>query len=221
MSIKQKILNAPLFSTLSEAEIEGIVSVTKTRIYPKGAMIIGQDEQGNALFIISKGSVKVVMFGEDGGETILATLEQGNFFGEMAIFGDMQRSATIYTAEETELLIIEKRDILDQIKKFPAISLYFLKELSNRLRQTDERIECITLLDIYQRVIRVILQYAKAKGVYGAEEIVINNRPSNQEIANMIGVSRETVSRVMSSLARAGSISINGKKLVVRKTPMK
>ncbi|MBI5187335.1 MAG: Crp/Fnr family transcriptional regulator [Nitrospinae bacterium] len=221
MSIKQKILASTLFSTLSEAEIESIASVTKTRIYPKGAMIIGQEEHGSALFIIAKGSVKVVLFGEDGGETILATLEKGNFFGEMALFGDMQRSATVYTAEETELLVIEKGDLLKLINKFPAISLYFLKELSNRLRNTDERIECITLLDVYHRVIRVILQYAKAKGIYGAEEIVINNRPSNQEIANMIGVSRETVSRVMSSLAKAGSISANGKKLVIRKTPVK
>lgn len=218
--MKEKIKNVSLFSTLSEVELAGIASLAETRIFPKGALIIGQEEEGNYFFIIAKGLVKVVLLGEDGKETILTTLGKGSFFGEMALFSDMSRSASVFTMEDTELLTISKKDFIKLIQKHPQVSIHLLKELSNRLRRADERIGYITLLDIYQRVIQIILQHAQTNGVYDAKKIVIENRPTNQDIANMIGVSRETVSRVISSLAKAGSLAVSGKKIVIKRTSL-
>lgn len=205
----------PLFLHSSEETLHWLARQAVTRLYEANQAIVYQNEPGTALYIILSGRVKVVLHGEEGKEVILATLARGEFFGEMAVVDGLPRSASVIAMEPTLLLIVTREVFLTLIQRSPELALSFIRELSRRLRLADAKIESLALMDVYGRVARVLREIAEREGRVEEGRIVVEKRPTQQEIAAMAGTSRETVNRILNDFIRSGYISIEGKRLII------
>ncbi len=207
------LLYVPIFSDLPEDTIEKIAQVGSTRTYKKDSIILMEDEVGGALFIIVKGKVKVTRTSNDGREVILNILTDSDIFGEMALLDGQTRSATVTAMEDSEIFIIQRNQFLEFLKEHPEISIALMQELSKRLRTADMQIKSLSLKDAEGKVATVILQLANDIGKIKQGIVEIDKLPLQQDLANMAGTSRETISRTLHSFAKKGLIELEGSKL--------
>ena len=215
MSHVSFLRQVPLFESLDDTEIDALSELTFTRTFNKETVIILAEEEGDTLFIIKEGQVKVSIVSEEGREVILSLLGGGAVFGELSLLDGKPRSANVVATEDTELVILRRTDFIQLIYKTPQIATALLAELASRLRKTDRQIEGLALLDVTSRISETLLQLASEQGSESEEGIVIRNRPTHQELANMSGTTRETVSRVLKRLASQGYIISKGRQLVI------
>lgn len=204
-----------IFKGLDEDGVAKLSASLRPLDFSKDALIVSQDDQGDALYIIERGRVKVVLYGESGREMILTMFRPGDFFGEMSLLDGQPRSANVLAMEDARLLVLSREDFMRHMRSEPAIAANILAEMSLRLRKADEIIGNLALLDVYGRVARLLIELAKKEGETTDEGIVITSRPTQQDIASMIGTSRETVSRVLSEFQRRGFLQMQGKKIVL------
>jgi CRP/FNR family cyclic AMP-dependent transcriptional regulator len=181
-----------------------------------GSLIVSHEEPGDALFVIAKGKVKVVLYGETGREIILSILKSGDFFGEMSLLDRQPRSANVVAIEDSELLCLDRDAFQTHLTANPSTALGILAEMSRRLRHADEVIGNLALLDVYGRVARTIRELAHKQGEPVDGGLLVRERPTQQEIAGLIGTSRETVSRALSEFTRRGLLEMQGKQILVR-----
>ncbi|MDP3775859.1 MAG: Crp/Fnr family transcriptional regulator [Gemmatimonadales bacterium] len=211
MSATDVLQRVPLFTDLNEAELARFAEVTREREYPKNSVILFEDDPGDALYIVSTGQVKVVLIGEDGREVILSVLSDGDFFGEMAIIDDEPRSAHVIAMKDSHLLVLRREAFQAQLEQNPKIALKLLRVLVQRLRRADEKIGGLVLLDVNGRVAQLLLDLAEESG--GPK---ITRRLTHHTIAQMIGSSRETVSRAMRELVERGFIEVSRREITIR-----
>jgi len=181
-----------------------------------GSVVVSQEEPGDVLFVIAKGKVKVALYGDTGREVILSMLHSGDFFGEMALLDRQPRSANVVAVEDSELLGLDREAFQTHLTANPATALAILAEMSRRLRHADEVIGNLALLDVYARVAGAIRDLAQKEGEPAEGGLLIKERPTQQEIAGLIGTSRETVSRALNDFTRRGLFEMSGKKILVR-----
>ena len=205
----------PLFEGLKEEDLEAIASVTVTRSFSKDQVIILAEEEGDALFIIRTGQVKVSIVSEDGREVILSLLGEGAVFGELALLDEKPRSANVVAMEDAQLYMVHRGDFLQLLYRVPKIAISLLSELASRLRKTDRKIEGLALLDVTSRISETLLQLAEEQGEKTEEGMHIANRPTHQQLANMSGTTRETVSRVLKRLESQGYIVCKGRTVTI------
>ena len=211
MSATDVLRKVPLFSDLSEGDLASFAEVTREREYPKNSVILFEDDPGDSLYIVSTGQVKVVLIGEDGREVILSVLGDGDFFGEMALIDDEPRSAHVIAMKDSQLLVLRRDDFQAQVAMHPQIALKLLRVLVQRLRRADEKIGGLVLLDVNGRVARLLLDLADESG--GPK---ITRRLTHHTIAQMIGSSRETVSRAMRELVDRGLIETTRREIAIK-----
>ncbi|MFQ6608753.1 MAG: Crp/Fnr family transcriptional regulator [Fidelibacterota bacterium] len=200
------LATVPIFSDLSPHVLEELVSRITKRTYQKNNMILMEDEFGDTFFIIAKGSIKITRVSEDGREVILAMLGEGEFFGEMSLLDGETRSANAIAIEESEVLILKRHDFLLFLERFPKIAISLLTEMARRIRKSDQQIESLSLSDAEHRIGITLIRLAEELGTIRRGRVEINNLPYQQDIANMAGTSRETVSRMLKILEEKGLI---------------
>lgn len=205
----------PIFSELNEETLNKIEKAGQRKSYNKGETILLEDDPGTALFIIISGKVKVARSSNDGKEVILTILNANDFFGEMAILDGQKRSATVSTIEKSEVFIIQRDDFINLLYNHPEISIALLQELASRLRNADMKIKSLSLKDAEGKVATVILQIADEVGKIKQGKVVIDKLPLQQDLANMAGTSRETISRTLHSFAKKGLVEFDGNKLII------
>ena len=210
----------PLFADLDDRELASVAAVAKTRRYAKDDVIFHADESGDVFCLIREGQVKVTMISPEGKEIILAILGPGDFFGEMALLDDEPRSATVVATEALELITIWRNDFLQILAEDFDITRKLLAELSRRLRSASSRIESLATMDVYGRLARFFLDLARDQGKMLDNGFVAVTRPTHQAIANMIGTSRETVSRLIHDLMRQSLLISEGKTIYLKKSAM-
>jgi len=204
-----------LFHNVDVEELDRLASLLTPREVVKDAHIVRQSEPGDSMFVIARGRVKVVLFGDNGREVILTILKAGEFFGEMALLDDMPRSANVVAQEDSTVLVLKRADFSEHILKSPRTGLNVMGELCRRLRRADEIIGNLATLDVYGRVAHIMIDLAKKDGEEVEEGILIRERPTQQDIASMIGTSRETVSRVLSDFQRRGFVEMRGREILL------
>ncbi|MBC7792778.1 MAG: Crp/Fnr family transcriptional regulator [Clostridia bacterium] len=204
-----------IFKGLDDHAIAVLSASLRPLAFGKDGLIVSQDDQGDALYIIESGRVKVVLYGESGREMILTMFRAGDFFGEMSLLDGQPRSANVIAMEEAHLLVLSRDDFLRSLSEVPTVAANILAEMSMRLRKADAIIGNLALLDVYGRVARLLIDLAKTEGDATDEGVVITSRPTQQDIASMIGTSRETVSRVLSEFQRRGFLQMQGKKILL------
>jgi CRP-like cAMP-binding protein len=212
-SLSEFLLYVPIFADLDKDTIDKISQVGHRKSYTKENIILMEEEVGSALFVIIKGKVKVARTSADGREVILSILGESDFFGEMAILDGMMRSATVIAIEDSELFIIQRDEFLELLKQYPEISIALLTELTRRLRNADIKIKSLSLKDAEGKVATVILQLADDIGKIKQGIVEIERLPLQQDLANMAGTSRETISRTLHSFAKKGLVELEGSKL--------
>ena len=211
MTITDDLKRVPLFSDLSDVELARFTAVVREREYPKNSVILFEDDPGDALYIVSSGQVKVVLIGEDGREVILSVLSDGDFFGEMSLIDDEPRSAHVIAMKDSALLVLRRDDFQQQIQQLPSIALKVLKVLVGRLRRADAKIGGLVLLDVNGRVAKLLLDLGDESG--GPS---ITRKLTHHTIAQMIGSSRETVSRAMRELTDRGLIAVSRREITIK-----
>jgi CRP/FNR family cyclic AMP-dependent transcriptional regulator len=207
----QILKRVPLFSTFSEQQLNAVLAYVQHRRYPRNALIVRAGDETDALYIILSGRVKVLMQDDEGHEVILSIMGSHEFFGEMGLLDDQPRSANVETLEPCEMLRLSKAGFVTCMKDNFDLAMRIIRNLVKRLRDADRKIESLALIDVYGRVARLLIDLA--------EEIdgkwVVQHAPPKQEIARMIGASREMVSRVVKDLQEKGLIRAERRKILL------
>ena len=216
-TVSTAVLKAvPLFASFPEEQLRMLTSVVTRRSAPRGSVIMGAGDATDSLYIVISGRLKVMMGDADGKEVILSILGPGEFFGEMGLIDDSPRSASVLTIEPCELLCIAKRDFKKCLAENFEMAMAVMRGLVRRLREADRKIGSLALLDVYGRVARLLLDMSE--NVNGQK--IVTKRLPKQDIAKMIGASREMVSRVMKDLQMGGYIEVRGSSILLRDTIM-
>ncbi len=216
MDQRDLLRRVSIFADLEEEALASIAGLMSERRFPKESVIVGQEDLGDSLFVVSRGKVKVVLYGRSGREVILSIFKAGDFFGEMSLLDNQPRSANVIALEDSTLLTLERRAFAAHLEQYPQTALQILAEMSRRLRRADSVIGNLALLDVYGRVARFLRELAADEGEQIDGGLVIRQRPTQQEIASMVGTSRETVSRALSEFQRRGFLEMTGRKIVLR-----
>ena len=207
--------SVPIFSDLSPSDLNKIAERMVLRAFTKGQMILLEDDLGQTFFVIAGGSVKITRLSDDGREVILAMLGESDFFGEMSLLDGAGRSANVVALEASEVLTLARNDFLEILQDYPKISISLLEELTQRIRKSDQQIESLSLSDVEQRIGITLIRLAEELGTIKQGNVKIKNLPYQQDIANMAGTSRETVSRTFKLLEEKGLVTREGRKLTI------
>lgn len=203
--------SVPLFSSFSDQQLSALLSCAQHRRYPRNSFVLHAGDETDALYIILAGQVKVLIPDEEGHEVILTVLGPQDFFGEMGLLDDQPASASVETLEACEMVRISKSGFINCLKDNFEVAMLIIRNLVKRLRDADRKIESLALIDVYGRVARLLIELA--------EEIdgkwIVQRAPPKQEIAHMIGASREMVSRVVKDLHDRGLIRAEKRKIIV------
>lgn len=192
----------PIFEMLDDDSLRSLSRMATLRSVPRHTVVLHAGDRTDNIYFVLSGVLKVQVSDEEGREVILSMLGPGELFGEMGVLDDHPRSATVLAVESSEVVVIGQAEFKQCLAENPEVSLFIMRNLTKRLRMADRTIESLALLDVYGRVARLLLEAAET--IDGRK--VVTHKLSKQDIAKMIGASREMVSRVMRDLTAQGLI---------------
>jgi len=201
------------FQGMTEEEIQRILNNANERLYTRGTIIFSEEEETDGIYIITEGLIKVYKMSIDGREKTLAILSPGDILGEMALFDHSYRSATAEALETSTVNVIPRQDFERLLEEMPTLAIKIIRVLAERLRQADEEIKNLLFLNARSRVILNLVQLAEQHLQEKKTGTPMPFRLTHAEMANLVGVSRETVTRVISELQDEDLIRIEKRKL--------
>jgi CRP/FNR family cyclic AMP-dependent transcriptional regulator len=215
--MQQEIFSAlkkiSFLANLPDETLNTLVAKAKSAKFPKQATIITEGDETSSLYIILSGKVRVYSSDDKSKEVTLLIQEAGSHFGELALLSDEPRSATVETLEKTVCGIISKSDFLNWLSQHPDVAIALLGVLSEKIRYLTEKVKQMALSNVYERTIKVLYEMAKKEG----DIFVIQNRPTQQELATMVGASREMINKIMHELTKGTYIVIQDKSLRIER----
>jgi CRP/FNR family cyclic AMP-dependent transcriptional regulator len=203
----------PFLSHLSDEALLALATKAKSVKYPKQATIISEGDDTTSLYVILSGKVRVYSSDDKSKEVTLVIQEAGTHFGELALLSDEPRSASVETLEKTVCGVISKADFLNWLKQHPEVAISLLSVLSEKIRYLTEKVKQMALSNVYERTIKVLYEMARKED----DILVIHNRPTQQELANMVGASREMINKIMHELTKGAYIVIQDKTLRIER----
>jgi CRP/FNR family transcriptional regulator/CRP/FNR family cyclic AMP-dependent transcriptional regulator len=206
-----------IFADLPEEEIQSLSSVTKRRAFRAGEVIFHRDDPGQVLYMIKDGKVKICIISPDGQEVSLAVLGKGEYFGEFALLDGLPRSTDAVALEKVECYTLQRSDFHNAILKNPKIAILVLEALTKRIRNTDQMVEDLIFLDVYGRVAKKLLELSDAHGVKVDDGVRIDVRLTQQELASMVGASRESVNKVLGYFTDKNYISTDKHRITLHR----
>ncbi|MGE5236664.1 MAG: Crp/Fnr family transcriptional regulator [Acidobacteriota bacterium] len=215
-ALKDWLARSSLFAELAPNELEALALAAEEREFARDEAIFTIQEPADGLYVIANGRVKVAVSSSGGKELILATLGPGQFFGEMSLLDDEPRSANVVAQLPTTAYRIRRQEFERLIEAHPSIARKLLRELSLRLRRANAQMESLVTLDVVGRLARYFIDLARQHGQILGNGWVAVRRPTHQDIANSIGTSRETVTRLMADLESRGLVVNEGKMSYLR-----
>jgi CRP/FNR family transcriptional regulator, cyclic AMP receptor protein len=207
----------PLFAGLEDEDIRELMSIAKRRTFRSGEVIFHREDPGQVLYVIKEGKVKISLISPDGQEISLVVFGKGECFGEIAILDGLPRSADAIAMEKVECYTLQRSDFHKAIMKNPKIAIQVMVVLSKRLRSTDQMVEELIFLDVYGRVAKKLLELADTHGTKVENGIRIDVRLTQQELASMVGSSRESVNKVMGYFTDKNFISTDKHKITLHR----
>jgi CRP-like cAMP-binding protein len=205
----------PVFSALVDEDLAEVAAVAVPRRLEAGEVVFREGDESNTCYIVRSGHARAVREHPDGRTLTLANFGPGDIFGELAMFGDERRSATVETLEEIEVIAILGADMRRLLREHPDISVKLLTALSRRLRETNERLARQSFQTVQSRVAAVLAQLVKTARKEGAAEADVLITATQADLAQLAGSSRESASRFLAVLERAGIITQGRGKLTV------
>jgi CRP-like cAMP-binding protein len=203
LSNLELIRRVPLFALLTCAQAEAVAEAVVKRRFKRGEVVVEQGSKSNTLFILLTGRARVVTADRRGREVILATLQPGDYLGEMSLIDNQAHSASVRAEIQTDMLALGRAEFARCLPENNSMAYAIMKGLVQRLRQADRKIESLALMDVYGRVARALLEAAQPDR---EGHLAVRDRISRQDIAKLVGASREMVSRVMKDLEERGFV---------------
>ncbi|HKJ87345.1 MAG TPA: Crp/Fnr family transcriptional regulator [Gammaproteobacteria bacterium] len=201
----------PLFAGLSGDKMDALARLSQSRTYERGETVFRQGDPADGLYLIQSGRVKLLLTHEDGEEVIVDLLGEGEYFGEMALIDAEPRSTGVVALQRTTVRFLPKGDFRRLLSRSNELAQSLLQGLTERLRNANRMIESLATLDVYGRVARTLLQYANRE----EGRLVVTEPITQQDIAHMVGASREMVNRVFQDLVRQGLVRREGRTIVL------
>ena len=205
----------PFLAALSGEDLRWLAKRALRRSYKRSDIIFLKDDPGQSMFIVEDGAVRIYIPGAQGADLTLAVVEPGEFFGDLSLLDGRPRSASAEAARDTRLLTLEREDLEELVRSRPDAALAILTVIAGRLRETDQMATDLAFLDVSGRLARRLLDLAAASGKVRGDGVLINSTITQEELANMIGVTRESVNRNLGLFRRLGLISRDGRRIVV------
>jgi CRP/FNR family transcriptional regulator, cyclic AMP receptor protein len=215
--VQQEVLaglkKIPFLSKLSDEILTALAEKAKAVKYPKQATILMEGDETSSLHIILSGKVRVFGSDDKSKEVTLLLQEAGSYFGEIALLTEEPRSASVSTLEPTVCAVISKHDFIIWLKGHPDVAIDLLSVLSEKIRHLTEKVKLMALSNVYERTVKVLQSLAVEEG----NVRVIPNRPTQQDLAEMTGASREMINKIMKELTKGNYISIEEKSMIIHK----
>ena len=208
----------PLFTDLADEDIRALMTIARKRTFRSGEIIFHRDDPGQVLYVIKEGKVKIYLISPDGQEISLVVFGKGECFGEFAILDDLPRSANAIALEKVECYTLQRSDFHNAIMKNPKIAIQILEVLTKRLRTTNQMVEDLIFLDVYGRVAKKLLELAETHGTQVEDGVRIDMRLTQQDLASMVGASRESVNKVLGYFTDKKFISTDKHKITLHRT---
>lgn len=208
MPLVNALAEVPLFSGLTEEQLNALARYVRHRSFEERDVIVRRDSPGDALYILSSGKVKVTC-PTDEGETIITVFSAGDFFGEFSVLDGAERSADVVALEKTEVLVLSTEDVHAIINAYPSIAIALLRELAGRLRRSTEWIRSLSSQDVYGRIAAQLLHLSRVHGVDVGDGRLIRLRLTQNDLASIVGASRESVNKAMGYFKSKGHISVD------------
>jgi len=199
---------------LTEEELRALSGEGVVKAFPKQAVIVNEGDETDSLYVILSGRVKVFLSDEAGKEIVLGTQGPGEYFGEMVLDGG-PRSASVMTLEPSRFAIVPKQKFREFLLSHPDFSVHLIEKLIRRTRVLTDSVKSLALMDVYGRVARLLLELAREEG----GKLVIDEKLTQQDIANRVGASREMISKIFKDLSSGGYITVENRRIVVNRTP--
>lgn len=193
-----------------------VAKIAFVKTFNKGYMVFEEGEKRDSLYIVLKGRVKVSLYDEDGREYILDIIGKDGFFGELSLFEELSGFASVMTLEHCELLMIRRNDFMRFLRDNSDFAVSMIQELSKRLRAANEKLKRFAFLGVEGRILEYLMDIGQKSGVKVKDRVIIENGPTQVEIASACGCSRETVSRMIKSLVEKGRLSVLKKQYTLR-----
>jgi len=209
----QSLRKIPIFSQVGEDDLDSIAALLIERTYAKNAIVVEEGLPGDYMYVIQQGRAKVTKESDDGREKIMNFLEAGSFFGDMALLDAAPRSASVKTLEPSRLLALSRRDFLNQLRESPDLALAVIHELTQRLRDTNEQASALSFQGVKERTSGLFERIARPEPEVPGKRMT--PAVTHQQIADMIGTSRETVTRAIKQLKQDGWLEQQGKRYVI------
>ncbi|WP_428909688.1 Crp/Fnr family transcriptional regulator [Niallia sp. Krafla_26] len=210
------IKKIPFFQGLEDHEYQLLSPLLIEKEVKKGQHIFHEGDVGTESYLIKQGRVKIYRL-TNGKESILALLHKGDFFGEMAMLDPHNsRSASAVALEKTNLLQLREKDMTSLLHKKPELAIKLLSLTMEKLRRANEKIQSITFLDVRTRIHRLILQLVQDYGIQTSEGVFIDYKITHQQMADLIGAVRETVSKILAEWQQEGWIIMKNRKMIIK-----
>lgn len=200
-----------LFADLADDEFKVLEKHAVPRSFAKNTIVVSEGDPTDSLYVIVTGRVKVYCSDESGKQVTLNDLKPGDYFGEIALFDDSERSASVMTTEPCRFLVISKFAFNDALRSHPDIAISLIKHLTRRVRDLTQNVKSLALMDVYGRIANTLIQLSTTEGTRIITEIPL----TQQEIANRVGASREMVAKILKDLETGGYIKIEKRKIVI------
>jgi CRP-like cAMP-binding protein len=205
----------PLFANLTDSELQALATDFVPLTFHQHETILYQGDEGEMLYLIQSGRVRIYVLGEEGQEISVRLIGPGEVFGELAVIDDLPRSANAVAMEDTVVLTLPRSAYLDHLRRCPQLALNFMRTLSTRLRYTTVQAGSLAFLGVYRRVARELLELAEGYGVVEAEGVRITVPLTQQELATMVGATRESTNKALAAFRRQGLIRVRRGQIVV------
>lgn len=204
--------NVPLFDGLSDEDLKILETHARRKTYRKNTIVVEKGDDTTSLFILLSGEVKVFITEESGKEVVLGTQGTGDYFGELSVLSGTERTASVMTQDDCKFLVFTKSSFLECLRDHPQIALNLIQKLINDVKKLTDRVTSLALQDVYGRVANVLREVAREE-----DGKLITARLTQQEIAQMVGSSREMISRIFKDLKLGGYIAIENKQIILKK----
>ena len=210
--VLESLRGIPLFASVADDDLEAVAEQMIERRFPKNATIVEEGLPGDYMYVIREGRVAVTKLSEDGREKILEFLEAGSFFGEMSLLDRAPRSASVTALGETRIFALARHDFLNLLRTNPDLSMSVIQELTRRLRRVDEQASSLSFQRVRERTVGLLRRLGVPES---GRDRRMTPPLTHQQIADMIGTSRETVTRVVKTLKKEGWLEQEGKRYLV------
>lgn len=211
----QIVRRAPLFTALDDASAASLRASMENVRLNKGAVLFSEGDEGDHLYVIVEGKLKLGTSSGDGRENLLSVLGPGEMFGELSLFDPGPRTATATAVTDVRLLSLGHDKVGPWIMQNPQVSLELLARLAQRLRRTNEVVGDLVFSDVPGRVAKALIDLGERFGKETNEGLYVNHDLTQEELAQLVGASRETVNKALADFAGRNWIRLDGRAVLV------